>query len=130
MDESTTTRTAQGEPSVMIPVPDGMPVFAPISVPPPTTDAVEDSVLGFVHNKTLVDLTSHTDDEIKTHSPVAWQDSEKALERKAEKMESTDPEDLDNEGNNASTGNSTTMTFPDGGFGWVVVLGAFMIQFW
>lgn len=22
------------------------------------------------------------------------------------------------------------LTFPDGGFGWVVVLGAFMIQFW
>ncbi|KAF9543416.1 hypothetical protein EC957_000927 [Mortierella hygrophila] len=22
------------------------------------------------------------------------------------------------------------MTFPDGGFGWLVVLGAFMIQFW
>ncbi|KAF8936935.1 major facilitator superfamily domain-containing protein [Dissophora ornata] len=127
MDENTTTtRTVQGpsEPSIMIPVPDGMPVPASISIPPPTTTAVEDSKHGFVHNKTLVDLN----DENKTHSHVAWQDSEKALEGKTEKMESDDPNSLDEEGE-VSTGNSTTMTFPDGGFGWVVVFGAFMIQF-
>ncbi|KAG0326716.1 hypothetical protein BGZ99_009114 [Dissophora globulifera] len=103
-------------PMVLTPDPDGMP--HPAS--PPLHSLV-------ISEKTLVDLT--TDSGKTLHSTKGSADSASdAGHSTHNKMDDRNDDKEDNHSSNANT-DPATMTFPDGGFGWAVVFGAFMIQF-
>ncbi|KAG0001087.1 hypothetical protein BGZ65_003812 [Modicella reniformis] len=125
---TTTTQTTKGPTTtVLVPVPDVMPLPASIpdscvidvsSTPTSTSD-----ILGIVSEKTLMESSS------------ALQEIKKAPPRFSPTKATSQEEDCtlcpdDYDGDDAAFGKETIpLTFPDGGFGWAVVFGAFMIQF-
>ncbi|KAI7829838.1 hypothetical protein BC939DRAFT_322885 [Gamsiella multidivaricata] len=121
MSHSGTASIAQ--PAVFIPGPDGMPISTPVPVFGTKDSTTTVSAIDLVASeKTLVGLP-HKDD--KPGDTTTSDANEK------EHLESlTEPDGSSELGNVVSIEASAPMTFPDGGFGWAVVFGAFMIQFW
>ncbi|KAG0303378.1 hypothetical protein BGZ98_006712 [Dissophora globulifera] len=113
---------------VLIPITNnGISVPASFPLPSPATEAASALVVGITSEKTLVDLVSHSDSTLHdTKISIGSVPDDRHYNYNDVKDHNDNKED---DHSSAANTNPTTLTFPDGGFGWAVVFGAFMIQF-